>query len=116
LTGEAGKEVLIPLTEMFRRFHINGRTGPVVYALSAIEIALWDIAGKLASSPIASFLGGAPRELTAYASLLRYAEPELVASAIGSTSGLVSLPSLVTAHNGCALLWNHQTGRQMEKG
>jgi L-alanine-DL-glutamate epimerase-like enolase superfamily enzyme len=46
LTGEAGKEVLIPLTEMFRRFHINGRTGPVVYALSAIEIALWDIAGK----------------------------------------------------------------------
>src|SRR6202011_6261668 len=26
--------------------------------------------------------GGAPRELTAYASLLRYAEPELVASAV----------------------------------
>ena len=57
-------------------------TGPVVYALSAIEIALWDIAGKLASLPIASLLGGAPRELTAYASLLRYAEPELVASAV----------------------------------
>jgi L-alanine-DL-glutamate epimerase-like enolase superfamily enzyme len=56
--------------------------GPVVYALSAIEIALWDIAGKLASLPIASLLGGAPRELTAYASLLRYAKPELVASAV----------------------------------
>src|SRR5215471_6489562 len=41
-----------------------------------------DIAGKLASLPIASLLGGAPRELTAYASLLRYAEPELVASAV----------------------------------
>jgi L-alanine-DL-glutamate epimerase-like enolase superfamily enzyme len=37
---------------------------------------------KLASLPIASLLGGAPRELTAYASLLRYAEPELVASAV----------------------------------
>ena len=70
------------MTEMFHRFHIHGGTGPVVYALAAIEIALWDIAGKLASSPIASLLGGAPRELTAYASLLRYAEPELVASAV----------------------------------
>ena len=70
------------MTEMFHRFHIHGGTGPVVYALSAIEIALWDIAGKLASLPIASLLGGAPRELTAYASLLRYAEPELVASAV----------------------------------
>ncbi len=70
------------MTEMFRRFHIHGGTGPVVYALAAIEIALWDIAGKLASSPIASLLGGVPRELTAYASLLRYADPELVASAV----------------------------------
>jgi len=33
----------------------------VAYALSAIEIAQWDIAGKLASLPIASLLGGAPR-------------------------------------------------------
>jgi len=29
------------MTEMFRRFHIHGRTGPVVYALSAIEIAVF---------------------------------------------------------------------------
>ncbi|SDE58271.1 L-alanine-DL-glutamate epimerase [Variovorax sp. CF079] len=70
------------MAEMAHRFHIHGRSGPVVYALSAIEIALWDIAGKVASLPIASLLGGAPRELTAYASLLRYAEPELVARAV----------------------------------
>jgi D-galactarolactone cycloisomerase len=70
------------MSEMFHRFHIHGRTGPVVYALSAIEIALWDIAGKIAGAPIASLLGGAPRELAAYASLLRYAEPKLVASAV----------------------------------
>lgn len=70
------------IAEMAHRFHIHGRTGPVVYALSAIEIALWDIAGKLVSLPIASLLGGAPRELTAYACLLRYAEPELMASAV----------------------------------
>lgn len=42
------------MAEMGHRFHIHGRTGPVAYALSAIEIALWDIAGKLASLPIAT--------------------------------------------------------------
>jgi D-galactarolactone cycloisomerase len=70
------------MAEMAHRFHIHGRGGPMVYALSAIEIALWDIAGKVASLPIASLLGGTPRELTAYASLLRYSEPELLASAV----------------------------------
>lgn len=70
------------MQEMQHRLHIHGRTGPVVYALSAIEIALWDIAGKSASQPIATMLGGAPRELDAYASLLRYSEPHLIASAV----------------------------------
>ncbi|MFZ4758340.1 MAG: mandelate racemase/muconate lactonizing enzyme family protein [Burkholderiaceae bacterium] len=70
------------MAEMAQRFHIHGRSGPVVYAMSAIEIALWDIAGKLASQPIAALLGGAPRELTAYASLLRYSEPALITGAV----------------------------------
>jgi D-galactarolactone cycloisomerase len=43
------------MAEMFHRFHIHERTGPVMYALSAIEIVLWDIAGKLASSPATDF-------------------------------------------------------------
>lgn len=75
------------MAEMAHRFHIHGRSGPVVYALSAIEIALWDIAGKLASQPIATLLGGAPRELDAYASLLRYAEPALLAQAVERAVG-----------------------------
>ena len=70
------------MLEMQHRFHIHGRTGPVAYALSAIEIALWDIAGKMANLPVATLLGGAPRELDAYASLLRYSEPALVAAAV----------------------------------
>jgi D-galactarolactone cycloisomerase len=70
------------MAEMDRRFHIHGRSGGVVHALAAIEIALWDIAGKRAGAPIATLLGGAPRELDAYASLLRYAEPGLVAAAV----------------------------------
>jgi L-alanine-DL-glutamate epimerase-like enolase superfamily enzyme len=70
------------VTELARRFHVHGRSGPVLYALSAIEIALWDIAGRRAGTPIATLLGGAPRALATYASLLRYGESAPLAAAV----------------------------------
>src|SRR5438093_376886 len=36
------------IDDLQRNLHGIGRTGPAMYALSAIDIALWDIAGKVA--------------------------------------------------------------------
>jgi len=63
-----------------RRLHIFGRFGITAFALSGLDIALWDLAGKAAGKPLHALLGGARRDaIPCYASLLRYAEPALVA-------------------------------------
>jgi L-alanine-DL-glutamate epimerase-like enolase superfamily enzyme len=78
-----GKEALQReklMVDMERKFHIFGRSGAFKFAFSAIDIALWDIAGKIAQLPVHALLGGStsPSSLPCYASLIRYADPELV--------------------------------------
>ena len=62
-----------------QRLHLHGRYGITMFAISAIDIALWDIAAKQAGVSLAHLLGGASRKrLPAYTSLVRYSDPELV--------------------------------------
>ena len=49
---------------------MNGRRGMVIHALSAVEMALWDLCGKAVGLPVHALLGGATRDfITPYASL-----------------------------------------------
>ncbi|ANN71389.1 mandelate racemase/muconate lactonizing enzyme family protein [Bordetella bronchialis] len=68
------------MNDLSRKFHLLGRSGPVMYALSGLDIALWDLAGKAAGKPVAELLGGRRRDsVPAYASLMRYTDPDIVA-------------------------------------
>jgi L-alanine-DL-glutamate epimerase-like enolase superfamily enzyme len=62
-----------------RRLHLHGRYGLTIFAISGLDIALWDIAGKRAGVSVARLIGGRQREtVPAYASLMRYGDPGLV--------------------------------------
>lgn len=63
-----------------KRLHLFGRFGITAFAISGLDIALWDLAGKAAGKPLHALLGGARRErLECYASFLRYADASLAA-------------------------------------
>jgi D-galactarolactone cycloisomerase len=71
-----------------------GTSGPMRYALSGVEIALWDIAGKIRAQPLHALLGGAIRDrVPAYASFLYYGsaerlEPDLRAAVARGYAGI----------------------------
>lgn len=63
-----------------KKLHIFGRFGITAFAISGLDIALWDLAGKAGGLPVHRLLGGARRErIPCYASLLRYGEARQVA-------------------------------------
>ena len=60
-------------------FLMGWASGGIIFGLSAIDIALWDIAGKVVNKPVHQLLGGSDAtSLRCYASLVRYGDPERV--------------------------------------
>ena len=59
---------------MHRRAYKHARGGIVIAAISGVDIALWDLRGKLAGMPLWRLLGGYRRRVPAYATGGFYAE------------------------------------------
>jgi L-alanine-DL-glutamate epimerase-like enolase superfamily enzyme len=60
----------------------TGEVGPIAHALAGLDIALWDLAARRASTPLYRFIGGAPRErVPVYATGINPDDPERFAAA-----------------------------------
>src|SRR5216684_866829 len=73
--------------KMFARTRQYGRRGIVMQAISGIDIALWDIAGKVAKMPVYQLLGACRDRVEAYASGGFYQEGKGVDAIAGEAEG-----------------------------
>lgn len=68
------------MEQVQRNLHLFGRYGITMFAISGLDIALWDLAGKVKGVPLHRLTGDAKRaRIPAYASLLRIGKPDLIA-------------------------------------
>ena len=69
------------MEQVQRNLHLFGRYGITMFAISGLDIALWDLVGKIKGVPLHRLIGGARRtKIPAYASLLRIGKPDQVAA------------------------------------
>ena len=73
--------------KMFVRTRQYGRRGIVMNAISGIDIALWDIAGKVAKLPVYKLLGACRDRVEAYASGGFYQEGKGIDGVAGEAEG-----------------------------
>ncbi len=82
LLGEDPRDIERLWQQMHQRGYKHGRGGILIAAMSGIDIALWDLRGKMAGLPVWRLLGGYRQRVPAYATGGFYAEgkgiPELV--------------------------------------
>jgi L-alanine-DL-glutamate epimerase-like enolase superfamily enzyme len=80
--GQDATRITALMRTLAQRLHVLGRAGAVMHAASAVDIALWDIAGKAAGLPLHRLLGGGGADLPCYASLDGRAGTGLVRTAV----------------------------------
>ena len=68
--------------QLTKQFNPRASTGVFVSAMSALDLALWDIKGKVLGQPVARLIGGARNAVPAYATagLPAFNEAELIAA------------------------------------
>jgi L-alanine-DL-glutamate epimerase-like enolase superfamily enzyme len=74
LIGENPNDIERLWERMHRRAYKHARGGIVIAAISGIDIALWDLRGKMANMPVWRLLGGYRKRVPAYATGGFYAE------------------------------------------
>lgn len=80
LIGASALDPAATAEELHQKTFWQGRGGAVTHAISAVDIALWDIFGKITGQPISRLLGGRMRDrIKPYGSMLM-AEPDLMRS------------------------------------
>jgi L-rhamnonate dehydratase len=83
IVGEDPVDVERLWDKMYRASVWFGRRGAAVQAISGIDLALWDLKGKILGQPVFKLLGGAYRtEVPAYASVLMPETPEATAAEV----------------------------------
>ena len=88
IIGREIEDIAALNSELQLRLHLHGRYGITMFAISAVDIALWDIEAKRERASLAKLLTMRPRTtLPAYASLVRYGEPDLVRSFAAKVAG-----------------------------
>ena len=90
------------MEQIQRNLHLFGRYGITMFAISGLDIALWDLAARANGVPLHRLLGTQRRaKIPAYASLLRIGAPEPVAGecrkAIGQGYSAIKLHETTTA-------------------
>ena len=67
LAGEDADQIAAIWDKIWWACHYGGRGGPMVLALSAVDIALWDLKAKRAGLPLWRLLGGYSTSVRCYA-------------------------------------------------
>ncbi len=81
VVGRDASDISALMLDMQHKLHLFGRYGITLFALSGLDIALWDLAGKVAGQPLCNLFGGRRRDdIIGYSSLFNYSDPELVAA------------------------------------
>lgn len=80
--GQDATRIEALMLDIQQKLHVFGRAGALAFGMSAVDIALWDIAGKAAKLPLCRLLGGGAADIACYASLVRYSDPSLVRSSV----------------------------------